>query len=667
MSDDLTFDLDLAIKNFDSQLKKANSQLESFHTSFRKQNTVSSRAFSSFVGNIGANVVASASKGMMSLTRSLGALGVQSIENASLLEDLTVKFEVLTGSASEASAIMKDLADFSASTPFQLEGIANAGSQLIAFGFESETVKDRLQKIGDVAAASGKPLTDLAFIYGQVGAAGKLTGERLNQLQEASVNVVPAIAKEMGILETEVRNMVSSGAVSFDIFEKAFNSLSDKGGVAFEGMIKKSKTYTGVISTLKDNFTLFSASIGKSLLPAVKDIAIEMTKFIQSVDKKAVQSFVIEGIYFMIDAMKKVVENINPIVGSFKFLFNFIKIGFQGLVSGFQLIEVTFAALLDNLVKDIREKLPDFLIPDSWLESLDRLSEATGKTTEKFAEDWNNTSEEITETWNALGNSFDNVVSDEKIDNIQARLDRFKEIVAKNNNEIQKENKKADKKSKKEDDNFTKQKDAYYSSLLSMDQDWITTRKQWEEVSNKDRVQNTKATLGTIASLTSQNNAQLFAIGKAASIAQATIDGFSAVQKALASAPPPFNFALATAVGLATAANIAKIGATQPPPKNAGNFTNGGIIGGNSFSGDNIVANVNSGEGIVSPRGAVNIVNDIAQGRGAGLGNNDLLDAVNALRQEIMNRPVVLIADDNEIARSASRGVQNGIIIGENR
>jgi hypothetical protein len=43
----------------------------------------------------------------------------------------------------------------------------------------------------------------------------------------------------------------------------------------------------------------------------------------------------------------------------------------------------------------------------------------------------------------------------------------------------------------------------------------------------------------------------------------ATIDGIAAVQKALASAPPPWNFALAGLVGTATAVNIAKIAGTQ--------------------------------------------------------------------------------------------------------
>ena len=86
-----------------------------------------------------------------------------------------------------------------------------------------------------------------------------------------------------------------------------------------------------------------------------------------------------------------------------------------------------------------------------------------------------------------------------------------------------------------------------------------TERMKFEEQKNKERAANFSSTMNTIASLSQSSNKELAAIGKAAAITQATIDGYAAVQKALASAPPPFNFALAGLVGAATAANVAKI------------------------------------------------------------------------------------------------------------
>ncbi len=80
-----------------------------------------------------------------------------------------------------------------------------------------------------------------------------------------------------------------------------------------------------------------------------------------------------------------------------------------------------------------------------------------------------------------------------------------------------------------------------------------------EDARNKASLENASEFFGTLATLTQSENKKLAAIGKAAAVAQATVDGFLAAQKALAAFPPPFNFVAAAAVGVATAANIASI------------------------------------------------------------------------------------------------------------
>ncbi|MCK5358552.1 MAG: hypothetical protein KAJ48_09170, partial [Elusimicrobiales bacterium] len=73
------------------------------------------------------------------------------------------------------------------------------------------------------------------------------------------------------------------------------------------------------------------------------------------------------------------------------------------------------------------------------------------------------------------------------------------------------------------------------------------------------KAQDFKSTLGFISSAASSSNKTLSAIGKSAGIANATMDTYAAANKALASAPPPWNFALAAAVTAAGFANVAKI------------------------------------------------------------------------------------------------------------
>lgn len=87
----------------------------------------------------------------------------------------------------------------------------------------------------------------------------------------------------------------------------------------------------------------------------------------------------------------------------------------------------------------------------------------------------------------------------------------------------------------------------------------IQNRRQIEEAANQARYQNFVSTLNSISSLSTAKNKQLAAIGKAAGIAQATIDTYAAANKALASAPPPYNFILAALVTTAGLANVARI------------------------------------------------------------------------------------------------------------
>lgn len=203
------------------------------------------------------------------------------VQAAAEFEAIQTRLETLTGSAKAASQVFEDLKQFSAETPFQLGDIANASSKLISFGFSAATVKDRIKEIGEVAAGSGADIQELSLIYGQVAAAGKLTGERLLQLQERAIPIGPALAKSLGIAESSVRDFISAGKVSFATFEKAFRSLQQEGGLFAGSLEKQSKTINGILSTLGDNAKIFGAELGNAFKPAIIDSANALIKIFQ--------------------------------------------------------------------------------------------------------------------------------------------------------------------------------------------------------------------------------------------------------------------------------------------------------------------------------------------------------------------------------------------------
>lgn len=269
----------------------------------------SSGAFGSFVGNV-------AAVGFNKLVGSLVNFGASSVRVTGEIETLRTQFEVLTGSVGQANKAVEDLQQFAATTPFQFKDLAKSQQRLLSFGFTLEEVQDRLGDIGDVAAASGADIGELSLIFGQVRAAGKLTGERLLQLQERAIPIGPAIAKSLGVAESSVRDLVSNGKVDFATFEEAFRSLNDTGEFAFEGMTKRSRTLEGRISTLRDNFELLQANIGSRLGPAFKALVSTVTTFIQRIQNTASFNAFLETL------SARIPDAIDFAINTFSFLIN---------------------------------------------------------------------------------------------------------------------------------------------------------------------------------------------------------------------------------------------------------------------------------------------------------------------------------------------------------
>lgn len=97
-----------------------------------------------------------------------------------------------------------------------------------------------------------------------------------------------------------------------------------------------------------------------------------------------------------------------------------------------------------------------------------------------------------------------------------------------------------------------------------------------------------------IITISGDANSTLAKAARGFAIADVTIKGIQAVQNALATGGPfPQNLISATMVAAEAAANVAAI-------RSAGSYNQGGIVPGSSFTGDSMVANVNSGEMILN-------------------------------------------------------------------
>ena len=192
------------------------------------------------------------------LTGAAGAAGsfglaLKSFNAAADIEQTQVALRTLVGDIGKADKLLKDVRDLGASTPFQFPELADSARKLVAFGEAAEDVPGLLRRIGDVAAGSQTPISQLATIYGKARVAGTLYAEDINQLIDAGIPIMDMLAKVTGRNASEIKKLASEGKITFPFLDQAFRNATGEGGKFFQMMEKQSKTSRGLISTLKDN------------------------------------------------------------------------------------------------------------------------------------------------------------------------------------------------------------------------------------------------------------------------------------------------------------------------------------------------------------------------------------------------------------------------------
>jgi tape measure domain-containing protein len=205
----------------------------------------------------------------MKVTAPLLLFGGVALAQSAKLETLSVSFDTMLGSAEKSKQLMESLLSFTATTPFQLQGVAQSAKQLLAFGVTQKEMIPRLRMLGDISAGAGVPLNDMAQIFGKAKSMGKLMTEQILQMAERGIPVVKVLAKGFGVTEQKVFDMASKSQISFDVMKQALGSMTKKGGIFFGQTEAQSKTLSGRWSTLKDNFLISAAAIG--------DVVVEST------------------------------------------------------------------------------------------------------------------------------------------------------------------------------------------------------------------------------------------------------------------------------------------------------------------------------------------------------------------------------------------------------
>lgn len=181
------------------------------------------------------------------------ALGKIGMNYNSQMEQYTTNFTTMLGSQEAAVQKVEELKKFAASTPLSMDDLAKGTQTLLAFGVESENSTGILRQLGDIALGDADKMQRLSTAFGKATAAGKVTGDTVQQMIDAGWNPLIQISKAAGETMEETQKRMSAGKVSVEELQSAMEAVTSGTGQFAGGMEAASHTTQGLISTLQDN------------------------------------------------------------------------------------------------------------------------------------------------------------------------------------------------------------------------------------------------------------------------------------------------------------------------------------------------------------------------------------------------------------------------------
>lgn len=609
-----------ASKAVKENTEKMNKAIDEFSKNGSKGASFFQTAMATMTGFLGSAAVTGAFNAVVGLGRELADMLIAGGEEAiKEQESLALLANSLATTGNYSEKAMKQLEGLSE----EMEGLALVGQDVIQSNIQILSSMTKLNSEGLEKAT--RLAVDFSAAYGRdLGTATEMIGK--------AVNGNEAAFKKLGI-QVELTGSRSEN------LRRIQEALAHTQGAA----AARANTFGGALFGLKDAYGDLFKELAKTVTQNHVVIAImdELGKILQSVK-----------IYFQENAdtireklggaLVSLVGFIQDTVIAFKVMFQFVRAGFdllmiplRNMIDGVQLLKsaltLDWEGVKENALdigENYKKAFESFQAIGSDSATFDPIIDGLGRIKSSAA----SALDEFGGTAAALDKDLKN--TGESTDRIQGKLSAYQEQLKSWVEELAKTNAafgeqvggQAEQDALKEqlETQLISQQEYYaqlqelkdmqflidqemvaaslasteekHAALLALEQKYANDSRKIEFEKNKAKEQNFKDSIATIATLQSSGNQELAAIGKAAAIYQATIDGYAAVQKALASAPPPFNFAIAAAVGAATASNVAKIAGVQGFARGVDSVPFS-ASGGNN--GDNFPAMLKAGERVV--------------------------------------------------------------------
>lgn len=430
-----------------------------------------------------------------------------------------------------------------------------ATAQLTLGGLSTEeattALRASLSALISPSIQAKKVFEDLEIPFGKAALTGGNLGKTLGILAEKSKGNVDVLAK----LIPNIRALTGVTALDAD----ALANLDRIIEAVTNDTVSLDAAFQEQFSTFSRQFKVFNGQLRRAAIIISKDFLPRITEIVSKLGE-AVPEIAISGIKFIAEIRK----TLNNAIAETKIAGEKIK---QNLVNPLE-------------PRNFKSKFKDFVT--NFKENLKKIRESSDELNKQVVEDqldFANTAAETEEEF-------------------QGKISKIREEAALKNLEIEQglQEKLAELRNVKKE-----QKDQDNQDELDANAQKNETIKQQEtdlfsflSILDKKKLQQSKEFFSFIIQGTRSSNAAVATIAKAAALFDIAVKTKQAAMNAMATIPPPFNFAAAGAAiafGLEQASAVASL---KP------GFQDGGIVPGNSRRGDNVDVRANSGEAILT-------------------------------------------------------------------
>ena len=250
--------------------------IETVHAKFSALQVIGVTALSNITNsavNAGKRIVASLGDSLINGGRN----------RAQKIKDAKFQMEGLLGSeeyAKQWNRIDQSINYAVADTAYGYDSAARAASQFLASNVKVGDQMDRsLRAISGVAAMTNSTYDDIANVFTRVAGQSRVMAVDLNSLASRGLNAAAVLGKSLNKSESEIRDMVSKGKISFQDFANAMDE-------AFGEHAKKgNETFQGALANMKAAMSRIGAKVWDPLLDNQRDVFNQARLLINDLNK----------------------------------------------------------------------------------------------------------------------------------------------------------------------------------------------------------------------------------------------------------------------------------------------------------------------------------------------------------------------------------------------